>query len=388
MTASYPKKLGGEATLETRPRVLNIQLGRRAFDKLGQEQRRALALFRAADFASEPHAVEALLSAVDDGRGLDTLKIGKRQVQQLAETVRNRGYPLTDEGIRAFKMERGFSEAVRIGPNVAEAYARFLDGREARLNVTREDWAQLAPELRRAIRVLMRIGRTPERLVAVRGALGIEDRPGDRTLLVGTVSGEALIRWARSLGLRFDREGFRQFRKAVQDMPGEVDENLLTFVTESILAPGEPAHDYERVSRDGLVLNKRTVRMLSAAKRAVRGEVKLGVMKGSYLAEERGAHPHQGGGAVDLSVRPFDGVDYAISALRSAGFAAWYRSRGERHHVHAVAIGDRQLCPAAEWQVKSFLSGLDGRTRGARDPHQDLEWQQPEWVRKYGVRYL
>ncbi|MEO0815075.1 MAG: hypothetical protein AAFY60_19600, partial [Myxococcota bacterium] len=75
MTASYPKKLGGEATLETRPRVLNIQLGRRAFDKLGQEQRRALALFRAADFASEPHAVEALLSAVDDGRGLDTLKI-------------------------------------------------------------------------------------------------------------------------------------------------------------------------------------------------------------------------------------------------------------------------------------------------------------------------
>ncbi len=388
MTAPYPKKLRGEATLETRPRVLNIQLGRRAFERLDTEQRRALALFRAADFAHDPHAVDALLRVVGDDRGLDSLKIGKREVHHLAEMVRQRGYPLTDDGIRVFKMERGFSEAVRIGPHVAEAYARFLEGREARLNVSPDEWPTLAPELRRAIRILMRIGRRPERLLEVRHALGIEDRPEEKTLLVGKVSGRALLAWGESIGWSFDREGFRRFRLALTNRPGEPDENLVSFVAESVIARDEPTHDYERVARDGLVLNKRTVTMLSAAKEAVRGELKLRVMRGSYDGNELGAHPHQGGGVVDLFVTPSDGGTLAVAALRRAGFAAWYRPRGGRPHVHAVAIGDRELSASAEWQVKAFFNGRDGRTRAAADPHPGLECASPAWVDKYRIRYL
>lgn len=388
MTAHYPKKLRGEATLETRPRVLNIQLGRRALERLGTEQRRALALFRAADFASDPETVDALLRVVGEDRGLDALKIGKREVQHLADTVRQRGYPLTDDGIRVFKMERGFSEAVRIGPHVAEAYARFLGGREARLNVSPQEWPSLPAELRRAIRILMRIGRNPERLLDVRRALGIEDAPEEQTLLVGRVSGQSLLDWGQQIGWTFDREGFRRFRVALADRAGEPDENLVAFIEESVLARDEPPHDYERVARDGIALNKRTVSMLSAAKNEVRGELKLNVLRGSYDGNERGAHPHQGGGVVDLLVKPADEVERAVAILRSKGFAAWYRPRGGRPHVHAVAIGDRELSPSAEWQVKAYFEGRDGRTRGAVDPHAGLNCALPRWIEKYRIRYL
>ncbi|MEM6732094.1 MAG: hypothetical protein AAF658_11095 [Myxococcota bacterium] len=389
MTAAYPKKLQGEATLETRPRVLNIRLGRRALKRMDTEQRRALALFRAADFSPEPEAVDSLLRALGEDRGLDTLKIGRKEVDRLANTFRTKGYPLTDSGIRAFKMERGFSEVVRIGPRVAAAYARFLEGREAKLNVTREEWERLSPELRRAIRILMRIGQEPARLLEVREALGISSDDEDTSILVGKVSGEALIQWGRELGWSFDRDGFRRFRRILHAVGANPDDALVRFVADSVIAADEPVHDYERVCREDIILNRRTVGMLSQAKKAVRGEVKLSVLRGSYSNPEgRGAHPHAGGGAVDLSVKPYDAVKYAIVTLRREGFAAWYRSRNGRHHIHAIAIGDRELSAAAEWQIKAFFEGRDGRTRGGEDPHAKLDVRPPSWTDKYRVRHL
>jgi hypothetical protein len=81
---------------------------------------------------------------------------------------------------------------------------------------------------------------------------------------------------------------------------------------------------------------------------------------------------HLGGGAVDLSVMRkgtykvlWDDVEPLIYALRASGFAAWLRIYGEISsdspiHVHAIAIGDRELSQAAIDQ----LIGTFGYFRG------------------------
>ncbi|MEO1170831.1 MAG: hypothetical protein AAFX94_02105 [Myxococcota bacterium] len=364
--------------------MLNVRLGPRALKRLDTEERRALAVFRAADLSGEPATLEQLLEAVGERR----LDVDRRSLKRLADLVRDRGYPLTDDGIKVFKMERGFSEAVRIGPNVAGAYARLLRGREAKLNVSREEWPSTAPEIRRGIRILMRVGRDPSRLLAVRQALGIQDTQQSGPILVGKTSAEALLEWCRSLGWALDRAGLQRIRAVIEERPGDRDEKLVDFVAESVIAGDEPVHDYRKIQRDEVVLNRRTVTMLTAAKQRLGEDLRLSVLRGSYIGdEERGAHPHQGGGAVDLNIRPYDAVKSAVAALRAVGFAAWYRSRGERHHIHAVAIGDRDLAPAAVWQVGSFFQGRDGRTRGEGDPYAHLSAEVPEWTRKYRVRF-
>ena len=51
-------------------------------------------------------------------------------------------------------------------------------------------------------------------------------------------------------------------------------------------------------------------------------------------------------------------IDHLIMAMREAGFAgAWFRNRDDRPHIHAVAIGDRELSAAAAWQVRALLQG-------------------------------
>ena len=70
---------------------------------------------------------------------------------------------------------------------------------------------------------------------------------------------------------------------------------------------------------------------------------------------------HDGGGAVDLSVRDlndwyniiYDEFEVIILALRQAGFAAWVRETDELYagspiHIHAIAIGDKDLSEAAQ----------------------------------------
>ncbi|MEM6533664.1 MAG: hypothetical protein AAF654_13645 [Myxococcota bacterium] len=384
MSAIKPQTYGDEDTLATRTRVLNVRLGPRALKRLDTEERRALAVFRAADLADDPAALDQLLEAVGENR----LDVDRHSVRRLAHIFRDRGYPLTDDGIRVFKLERGFSEAVRIGPHVAGAYARFIQGREAKLNVPRAEWQEAAPELRRAVRVLMRIGRNPDRLLDVRKALGIRDAQDSGPILVGLVSGEALLNWSRTLGWKFNRDGFRQLHAAIEDRSGERDERLVGFVAESILARNEPKPDYRKIQRDEVVLNRRTVEMLSAAKRLLGEDMRLSVLRGSYLKDHDSEHPHQGGGVVDLNIRPSSEVNTAVEILRATGFAAWYRARGDRHHIHAVAIGDRDLSAGAQWQVQSFFEGRDGRTRGEEDPHGHRNTEVPEWTRKYRVRYL
>lgn len=116
--------------------------------------------------------------------------------------------------------------------------------------------------------------------------------------------------------------------------------------------------------------------MLEQVDRMYAGELELTghhITQGSY---NRGVSAsfgtHDGGGAVDLSVMRkgtytvlWDDVEPLIRALRAAGFAAWLRQYGELYpdspiHIHAIAIGDEELSPAARDQ----LDGPFGYFRG------------------------
>lgn len=138
----------------------------------------------------------------------------------------------------------------------------------------------------------------------------------------------------------------------------------------------KPPDDYTRVEIDGMTLNQRTLAMLAHAQQLYGGELEItgyAITQGSYSDSVSASFgTHAGGGAVDLSVLRrdtyivlWDDIEPLLHALRAAGFAAWLREYGELHtdspiHIHAIAIGDRELSPAAQEQ----LTGEAGYFRG------------------------
>lgn len=166
---------------------------------------------------------------------------------------------------------------------------------------------------------------------------------------------------------------------------------------------------YERTSRDGHVLNYRTLEMLLVAERRylawlglTGGEVVLS--QGSYTtASPASAGTHAGGGALDVDATSWDtagGRDRIVLELRLIGFAAWYRPRRFRAdgsllwnpHIHAIAIGDRELSAAAADQVADYYAGRNGLADNGPDtgprveftvyPQQLQElWMTPDEVR-------
>jgi len=138
----------------------------------------------------------------------------------------------------------------------------------------------------------------------------------------------------------------------------------------------KPPEDYTRVGVNGWTINQRTLAMLTHARELYGGELEItghAITQGSY--HDNGSFSfgtHLGGGAVDLSVLRrgtytvlWDDVEPLLRALRAAGFAAWLREYGEVYtdspiHIHAIAIGDRELSEAAEAQ----LTGPAGYFRG------------------------
>jgi hypothetical protein len=138
----------------------------------------------------------------------------------------------------------------------------------------------------------------------------------------------------------------------------------------------KPLEDYTRVEVNGWTINRRTLAMLTHVREFYGGELEItghAITQGSY--HDNGSFSfgtHLGGGAVDLSVMRrgtytvlWDDVEPLLRALRAAGFAAWLREYGEVYadspiHIHAIAIGDRELSEAAENQ----LTGPAGYFRG------------------------
>jgi hypothetical protein len=138
----------------------------------------------------------------------------------------------------------------------------------------------------------------------------------------------------------------------------------------------KPPEDYARVEVNGSTLNQRTLSMLTYAQALYGGKLDLtgaAITQGSYSnAVSASFGTHAGGGAVDLSILDpgtytvlSNDIDPLLHALRVAGFAAWLREYGELYpdspiHIHAIAIGDSELSPAAQEQ----LTGPAGYFRG------------------------
>ncbi len=155
----------------------------------------------------------------------------------------------------------------------------------------------------------------------------------------------------------------------------------------------QPPDDYTQIAINGVILNARTLAMLDQAQVIYSAGGGLlyfrqGLTQGSYtggvLAASFGTH--DGGGAVDLSVRDpgtWDvmtaEIEPMVHALRLAGFAAWLRDTGDLYpdspiHIHAIAMGDAELSEAARAQIDGtfgYLRGFDGLPRANGIPQAD-----------------
>jgi hypothetical protein len=118
----------------------------------------------------------------------------------------------------------------------------------------------------------------------------------------------------------------------------------------------------------------------------------LNINQGSYVNNVAASFgTHAGGGAVDVGVyvkgHPGELLSYdeeveLVHALREAGFAAWLRLEGDLtlfngQHIHAIAVGDRELSAAAREQ----LDGPDGYFRGFNGVPPDQGGTKPD---RYG----
>lgn len=120
---------------------------------------------------------------------------------------------------------------------------------------------------------------------------------------------------------------------------------------------------------DGKTVNQRTADMLKAAEK--KAGVNFSVTQGSYNPGGVGASAgtHDGGGALDLSVRNVANKTAAVKALRQVGFAAWERTpaQGFDPHIHAIAISDTDLSAGAMKQVGDYYVGKNGLASHAPD---------------------
>lgn len=114
----------------------------------------------------------------------------------------------------------------------------------------------------------------------------------------------------------------------------------------------------------------------------------LALSQGSYHHGSQSGTTHDGGGAVDVRVLSYTAQQRHLvaKAMRMAGFAAWNRSPSEgfANHLHAVAIGDKQLSSGAKWQVAQYFAGRSGLTRGGSDKDGAyIGRPYPAWAAKF-----
>jgi len=145
---------------------------------------------------------------------------------------------------------------------------------------------------------------------------------------------------------------------------------------------GEPPADYKRVTWGGKTINVRTRVMLEAANARTTADVTR-LSQGSYnRGVSASAGTHDGGGVVDI---PSTNLSL-LKVLREVGFAAWIRTSAEGFspHIHAVAIGDRELAPGARNQVTAYFNGRNGLANGRADTAPaSVGRPYPAWAAKY-----
>ncbi|PKO06725.1 MAG: hypothetical protein CVU41_05150 [Chloroflexi bacterium HGW-Chloroflexi-3] len=176
------------------------------------------------------------------------------------------------------------------------------------------------------------------------------------------------------------------FTQTIPSQPTKTPNQVPSFTptisstpTPAIIEPDDclkPPENFDLVIINGMYINQRTFSMLEHAQSIYGGEIELTgyhLTQGSYTNLVSASFgTHNGGGAVDLSVIQYGtyqvlypDIDPLIQALRIAGFAAWLRDfdqlyPGSPIHIHAIAIGDRDLSSPARDQ----LTGEFGYFRG------------------------
>jgi hypothetical protein len=127
-----------------------------------------------------------------------------------------------------------------------------------------------------------------------------------------------------------------------------------------------------RMTWRGCNLNKRTVSMLQAAEKLAKRD--LVITQGSYnkggVAASAGTH--DGGGAADIRAVGLTTAQRkaVVLALRQVGFAAWLRtpSQGDwPYHIHAIAVGDKDLSRGAANQVLEYRRLRNGLANRGKD---------------------
>ncbi len=143
-----------------------------------------------------------------------------------------------------------------------------------------------------------------------------------------------------------------------------------------------------RTTDSGSTVNQRTADMLAEARSMLDHDIR--VTQGSYNAGgvAASAGTHDGGGAVDVSVRDLSTTQRweTVRAMRRVGFAAWLRTASQGpwpDHIHAIAVGDTDLSSGARNQVADYYVGRNGLASHAAD-NTPAAYQVPfTWWEKY-----
>lgn len=188
----------------------------------------------------------------------------------------------------------------------------------------------------------------------------------------GSATVSAYAAWQRSLGY----SGL-----GANGLPGISSLTKLStnnFTVRRQIGPGS------RITFRGFPLNVRTRDMLLAAE--ARSGRTFVVTQGSYSpgTDPTSAGTHDGGGAVDIDVVDLTTAQRyaAAKALREVGFAAWVRSPSQGDwpwHIHAIAISDTDLAPAAQKQVGKYYEGRNGLANNGPDdgpPVVRVTWEE------------
>jgi len=137
---------------------------------------------------------------------------------------------------------------------------------------------------------------------------------------------------------------------------------------------------YDRVTFRGHRFNRRTKRMILAAEKLA--GFQFHIAQGSFnrggVAASAGTHD---GSSLDVGMAgvPTARRVAAVHALKSVGFAAYYRSpaQGFSPHIHAIPIGDREVSSSAAAQVRDY----DHRRNGLANHGPDNTWRPAHPVR-------
>lgn len=182
-------------------------------------------------------------------------------------------------------------------------------------------------------------------------------------------------------------------RKTGRTVDGKFGTGDLAALKKLLQPFPEPKADYRHLSFRGVTLNGRTIQMVEQAEAwAKRHGVPPGwaMYQGSYHSGTKAsAGTHDGGGAIDFKTSA-DGkspkqIRTMVEALRRAGFAAWHRAAPAWNpdHIHAIAIGDRDLSSGARSQVREYFAGGDGLSGSAPDPDRAIGRPIPAWAKKF-----